>query len=388
MLNYKFSKNLDLGNKALYYGDFDFSMSPLALVLNSRQTKTPAGDDLWVVNTIEAIKYAIENNWPVVTSLGMNTWELTLWACSEYGGRQIIVAPAKDEAEREKLIARVVDDFQLDSAKTGWLFFEPSRKSRSAKTDWPTRDKLAVEVADIVLPVSIRPEGNLDVLIRNQREKKIINRFNAWYSTKSPGQSLNPEKIEPAVPTTHWDYITHWTRTCYGPWPGEKPDSFYRRLNRSGYRYPGSGLETLKNILTEMTIRASSDHLRGSIKGVAFSSLHPVEILPLMRWRKRYVRWGFEPYGIAISRKAAIAKGIQPVIYAKPELYDRLLDSDKPYFQNHGEAGAWREECEWRYLGDLDLRQFNSDDLRIITYNQSEINYLKNITDARVISFT
>lgn len=388
MQDYKYLRKLNIGNNAIFYGNFDIDSSPKAVIFNSRQTKTPTGSDLWVVNTVKAIKYAIKHNWLLLTSLDMNTWELPIRACSENGGKQIIIASVKNEDEKEKFIARVTHDFHLDISKTGWLFFQSTEKALSDKADWPLRDKLAVSVADIILPISIRLQGNLDTLIRNQREKKIINDFNAKYKTNNSKQSFNPDEIEPAISNKYWDNVTHWTRTCYGHWPGEKPSSFYNRLIQSQNSYPGNALETLKNILSEMLIRGSSRHLRGDIKGVAFSSLLPSQILPLMRWRKRYVRWGFEPYGIAISRQAAISAGIQPVIYANPDLYDRLLDDDKPYFQNEGEDGAWREEREWRYFGDFDLTKINVDDLRIITFKQSELNIISNITNAEVVSFS
>ncbi len=388
MSEFKFIQKLEIGKNSVYYGDFDMNSNPRAVVFNSRQTKTPSGTDLWVINTLKAISFALKHDWVVITSLGMNTWELPVWACSANGVRQIIVLPAKDESDRDSIIESVTADFKLDRNNTGWLFFQATEKARSAKTDWPLRDKLAAQAADIILPVSVRTGGNLDTLIRNMRDKKIINECNTRYKTRPPERDYSPDKLHTSIEQAGWNYITHWTRTCYGHWPGENSSSFYEKLAESKGIYPGNALETLKNILLEKLIRGSSRHLRGDLKGVAFSGLSPARLIPLMRWRKRYVRWGFEPYGIAIRRKAAIKAGIQPVIYAKTELYDRLLEADKPYFQNEGEAGAWREENEWRYLGDFDLTSVNIDDLRIITFKSSESEILKSATRAEIVSFT
>jgi hypothetical protein len=388
MIDFKFIKELEFENGLKFYGNFDIDSSPKAAIFNSRQSKTPTGSDLWVVNTLRAVKSSIEKEYIVLTSLGMNTWELLIWACSEFGGKQIVIFPAVDDSEKETLINKICYDFNLDESRTGWLFFKPTAKARSSKADWPRRDKIAFKMADLIMSVSVRAEGNLDTLIRNQKEKPIINDFHTSYKTKTSAQAFKADKIVSTIPIKGWNYITHWTRSCYGPWPAEKPGAFYKRLAISNNIYPGNALETLKNILKYGRIRGSSRHLREGTSGVAFSSLHPAKILPLMRWRKRYVRWGFEPYGIAIEREAAIRSGIQPVIYSKPELYGRLKEHDKPYFQNEGESGAWRDEHEWRYIGDFDLSGVSSDNLTIITFKQDEIGQIRDVTPAMIISMT
>lgn len=164
---------------------------------------------------------------------------------------------------------------------------------------------------------------------------------------------------------------------------------FYLKLLSSNDYYPNRALETLKNIIIERRIRGSSTHQRDGNNVVAFSSLHPKDILSLMSWRKRYVRWNFEPYGIAIGREAAVKAGIQPVFYGKPALYKKLSDKDKPYFQSEGENGSnWREEHEWRFLGDLNLTEINPSNIKIIVGKPDEIENIKRTTEFEIISFT
>ena len=207
------------------------------------------------------------------------------------------------------------------------------------------------------------------------------------YQTKKKYGDIKLEEINSTIPRSGWDYISHWTRTYHGRWPGEKSASFYRKLADSAGRYPHDGLATLKNILSERQIRASAENFRRGVTGVAFSSLHPRDVIPLMRWRKRYVRWNFEPYGIAISRPAAIRTGINPVIYGKPELYSKLAETDKPYFQSEGvDGGDWREEKEWRYLGDYDFSSLNPKEMIVIVRSRHEIDTVRQITDSAVIA--
>lgn len=108
-----------------------------------------------------------------------------------------------------------------------------------------------------------------------------------------------------------------------------------------------------------------------------------------MYWRKRYVYFGFEPYGIAIRSDIAHATGMRPVIYGDSSLYASLPESDKPFFQNQGSGSAdWRPEEEWRYLGDLDLNQLPDEGMRIIVYSNAEVEMIRKLTGRQVWSLT
>jgi len=388
MRDFKYKKDFTSPVKAVFCGEFDIDSRQLAVILNSRQTKTPCGNDPWVDGTIKAIRQAISKNLTLLTGIGMNTWELALWACGHYGGNQIVIYPIRETDEIDRTIASISQDFNLDSTRTGWLFFEAAEKARSPKVDWPVRDKLALHFAETILPISVRPGGNLEGLINSSKNSEIIDDFRVKYKKSERHEKIKLDEIKVTTPRKNWDYVIHWTRTCHGPWPGESSASFYASLIDSGDKYPHDGLETLRNILKTKKIYASSQNLREGTAAVAFSNLHPNDVVPLMRWRKRYVRWNFEPYGIGISQKSAIEAGIQPVIYGKPELYKMLADNDKPYFQSEGvDGGDWREENEWRYLGDFDLSKITPEDMVIIVYQANEVGALKDLANSKIISF-
>jgi len=388
---FKYIKEISSPVKAVCYSNFEIENSRLAVILNSRQSKTPFGDDPWIVNSIKAVKHAAEKKYILITSTEMNTWELICWACGNINGYQIIICPVMPEEKIERVITNITNDFGLDQNKTGWLFFEVS-KAKSKKANWPVRDRLAVDIADIIIPVSIRPYGNLKKLVDKYKEKRkkiIAEDFQTEYVSKKRYPGNMPEDVSENLKNMTWDYITHWTRTCYGRLPGETRGMFYLKLLSSNDYYPNRALETLKNIIIERRIRGSSTHQRDGNNVVAFSSLHPKDILSLMSWRKRYVRWNFEPYGIAIGREAAVKAGIQPVFYGKPALYKKLSDKDKPYFQSEGENGSnWREEHEWRFLGDLNLTEINPSNIKIIVVKPDEIENIKRTTEFEIISFT
>lgn len=372
-----------------YVGGFGLNSTPLAVILNSRQGKIPCGKDGWVRNTIKAAQYAAEHNWTVITSIGMNTWEMALWACSRTGGGQVIICRANSEGNYQDQIDEIVKDFNLAPERTGWLFYESAIKSRSPKSDWPKRDQLAIDTAKILIPVSVRTGGNLERLLNGSTGKEIITEFKTAYAAQSSERIAPPdiEIVGANVANLHWDHICHWTRTNNGPWPGQSRAAYYKGIAESD-SYPNDGLATLINILHSKQIYGSSENIRENNKAVAFSNLPPKEMLPLMSWRKRRVSFNFEPYGIAISRQAAAAKEIRPVIYGPPSLYKRLSDSDKPYFQSDGEnGGEWRPENEWRCLGDLDLSDIPDSEISIIVRDLSEIPKIRKCGNWQIESF-
>jgi hypothetical protein len=119
---------------------------------------------------------------------------------------------------------------------------------------------------------------------------------------------------------------------------------------------------------------------------VSFSALKPLEAVKLMRWRRRYVCYSFEPYGVAIRADIADAAGLRPVIYGDDELYSRLADSDRPFFQSRGsKVSDWRPEAEWRHLGDFNLPKLPVDGVKLITYTRPEAAALQQSTKYEVI---
>jgi hypothetical protein len=377
-------------DKSNFIANFPFNASPLAVILNSRQGKMPCGKDRWVINTIEAAKYAAAQGWDVLTSIGMNTWEMGVWASSRAGARQVIVCPADSMEEHQKIIGEITTDYNLIPEKTGWLFYPATPKARSSKTDWPRRDQLAIETANILIPVCLRPTGNLERMLNNSRGKKIVNDFRAEYESQSSNRAIPPshDTIGQGIIELPWDHVCHWTGAQNGPWPGQSRAAYYQSIVELD-SYPNGGLAALINIVRKKIIYGSGENIRDGKRVVSLSSLQPKDMLPLMSWRKRYVRYNFEPYGVAILRKTAASIGIRPAIYGPSTLYKRLADSDKPFFQSEGEKGGdWRPENEWRRIGDLDLSNIPSDEMLIIVHHKSEIEALRTFGDWRIVAFS
>ena len=354
------------------------------LILNSRQSKTPTGSDAWVRKTINAIRSTIDAGDPVIASIGLNTWELALWAVGEFGGNAIVVLPEPSHGSVNDEIGRISIDYNLHPDHHAWVFLPRTDTSRSIKSWWETRDGIAYELARRIIPVSIRPHGRLDGLIYGSESDKLIEeKFRTGYSNRA-ASTLNMDLPEECADYVHWNFITHWTCRCYGPWPGELSADFYRDIASSTNGYPRSAGATLKRILAERKLRSSGNHMRNGTSAVAFTACEPSEALKLMKWRRRYVRPTFEPYGIAIHYRTALSRGLRPVTYVESGKEDH--HSSTPEFMQGYGTGEWRNEKEWRAIGDVDLASIPDDDLLVLVPRTSHAEEFQSLTNIRVES--
>lgn len=364
-------------------GPPDVFAGPFAAILNSRQSKTPAGRDPWIRKTLEAVEWASRSSFGIVTSVGMITWELVLHAASQRKLPIVVVVPQAAESP-DKDIARIECDFGLTPGRAGFVF-PRLEANRSAKGLWPSRDGFVISFATILVPISIRPDGNLARLISTHGETGVRTEFEVPYTPTAHHSRPAPQLWTSSgqLTETDWPYLIHFTRTCHGPWPCEKPSSFYTELLKSADEYPRNAMATLRRILSMGQLIGSSSHLRGGIRAVAFTEVRPHDAQALMRWRKRFVRWSFEPYGIGIHKEWAKSHGFQPVRYGLPEDYDRLAHAQRPYFQNRGGRSDWRPEREWRLLGDLNLKDVPRDALCALARKEEEAAEIRALFDVR-----
>jgi hypothetical protein len=368
-------------------GNKDLLNNELAVILNSSQSKTPCGNDPWIKKTSETIPHLVTSGYTIITSTGISTWELAIHLVNKSGGNQIIISPIYDDQDGEAVFARTIVDFHLDPQKAAMIFIKPDEEARYPKDNWLKRDRAAISLAKIMMPVSIRPGGKLQALISDDANSlKCINDFRINYEKPLVGPAHY--EIGNISGFAKWNYLTHWTKTCHGPWPGENKANYYKKLLSSGNRYPHQALDTLENIITDGKIRASSNKMREGRYAIGFTEANPSQALTkLMCWRSKYVNWNFEPYGVAIDKETAKALGIRPVIYGNESDYKMLSADDKPFFQSRGRADVdWSSEREWRHIGDIDLTEIASNHLIFLAFRQREALLLRNIISGQVLS--
>jgi hypothetical protein len=362
----------------------------IAAVLNSRQSKRPCALDSWIVGTNEAAKHLVASGFTVITSIGLNTWELVVHLVNRQGGRQIIIVPDCDQSSVAKQIPDIVSDFELDSKRCRFISLDQGEPPTGRGSPAHARDAAAVALADRLIPVAIRPHGYLDELIRQAvvGGKAVNDDYRRAYrgGVDRPAYNFRDTDLNPEVVNVGRDYLTHWTRSSHHPFPGELKADFYERMLNLDH-YPASAFETLKRIVRENRLRASGRFIRGQFKVVSFTALAPRDALSLMRWRRRYVYFNFEPYGVCVRREAARAAGARAVIYGCRDVYSILPESLRHLYQNEGgKYSDWRPEAEYRVFGDLDLATFPGDSVMLITLSRAEARELQELSRWRVVS--
>jgi hypothetical protein len=336
------------------------------LVLNSAHGKYPVGSEGWVQATARAVRALRDRGEKLVCSTEPLQWDLVTWLAGKCGAEILLVVKAPEADHGRDEYSRLLADFALDPRRTSPLFLpgNPVCSAAHPKDAWPVRDRFALDFADAVYPVSIRPGGRLEAMIREAPFRgKLRQDFRIPWTPPGyiPRYTLAGRPWNP-LPSGEW--LVHWTRTCQGKWPGEPSHEFFRDLFARGYGYVRSAPDTLRRILGEGRVRGSAWKMPGNIPAVAFTALSPGDAVALMQWRKRYARYTFEPWGIAVRREALSALGAGEVAYTGNQSDQLALDG----FFTHaaGEEDRWVREREWRLRGDLLLAEIPPEAARVI----------------------
>jgi len=361
-----------------------------AAIVNSRQRLYPLGCDAWIKNSEKAVKYAVENNLTLLTSVGMSSWELVLYLASKYHARQKVYVKSESSLSFLKLCEDIEKDFNLDTTLVEWCPVKVESSGQKGTDEFRTkRDRLIISEADAIIPVSIRVEGNLKRLIIAVKVQGMdINKnFECSYdgTSSSCKNDYGAKTIRDDVDGLLSEYLIHWTRAAHKPWPNELAYDYYKAVIESTDEYSHSAKQTLIRILSEGKLRASSRHMRAGIRAVSLSGLEPSQAVRLMKWRARYREMSFEPYGIAIHKEAARELGVRKVYYGNPEMYQYLEEDNRPYFQNIGTKGDWMPEKEYRYIGDLNLDSISSESVIVICRSKSDTDQLNHFFNGQIL---
>jgi hypothetical protein len=287
-----------------------------------------------------------------------------------------LVVPEIESSVIMGMARNIIEDFQLEGSRLLIIFPDLETTPEEKYRRFPKRDFWIAALADRIYPVSVRPSGNLARLVElfSIIPDRVSDKFKVDY-VKPAGTGFHPEKLAIFEPdfTGDWDYLTHWTRTAIDPWPGESKAEYFRSIVEGAGGYTHSGFNTLCRILRDLQIVGSDRLIRGDYRMVSFTESPPWELCKLIKWRPQLLRWTFEPYGIAIKKDKLSALGARKVVYGLDYQYRFLQGDDKAYFQAYDpEGNNWREEREWRYMGNLDLRRFNPEDVKVMVHTFDE----------------
>jgi hypothetical protein len=354
-------------------------MSAFGAILLSRQPLRPSGASAWVKQSLRAVRWLHDRQTGLVSSIGMQTWELLTTLASDLHMPLLLVIPACSRDDFWRECDQAMTDFNLKPDLTEFL--PALAGSDPGRTDYlQERDRLVMEKADILLPLSLRLNGNMVNLLAEA--ESAVHKVDRQFEIGCPGRAsalkynLKGRLLNPALGEAVGKYLIHWTRATRGPWPGERKISLYRVVVQST-RWPRSAFDTLKRIASMRKIVASSRHMPDRTPTVSFSGLAPQEVVPLMRWRARYGEMSFEPYGIGIERCLAAELGIREVHYCDGRSGHRVPADDRWCWQSRGKITDWRAEQEYRHRGDLKLDGIPPESIALFCMTATEAEELR-----------
>lgn len=357
-----------------------------AVILNSRQPLRPCGTDGWVRATAEAVDWIERSRLVLNCSVGQSSWELTLALASTRRLPIRIFVPIIEGENGESANRLIAAQFELDY-QGAELIPVGAGEGLSKAEAMRARDQAILRQSDILVPISVRKGGFMDRAVGSHEGKYVVRNFAVTHRTRRVGLAYDIQLSDLSREARDFDepFVVHWTRTAADPWPGETKMEYYHSVAASD-EYPRAGLHTLRRILDTRRLVASGWRMPERRPCVCFSALPPVEVAPLMRWRARYRRMSFEPYGIGLRQSIAEKLGIVPVRY-----YD--ADSEKPpegedrwRWQSSGVITDWRQEQEYRHCGDVDFGAVSGEDMVVFCRFREEAECLHREFGLRVIA--
>lgn len=359
-------------------------------ILLSRQPLRPCAADNWVRGVLDAVDWARREGMRIVTSVGMQTWELVLVAALRARVPVDVYPLCPPATDPGRLDAGIRSAFGL--MRTDRVMPVSVAEGMSKRDVCARRDVCVLDAADVILPISLRPKGSMAALLARAGDdrRRVVDDFAVPYSRRTAPlkYAVEPGQISAALTGLGDTYLVHWTRTANGRWPTETLRSYYEALLDS-HSYPRAGFHTLCNILTTGSIAASTRHMPAHTPTVSFTGRPPCAFVSLMRWRARYREMSFEPYGIGIARNVAAALGIHPVVYCADRGRDPAMEGDaEPWLrQSAGRITPWSDEDEYRCVGDLDLWRVPRGRLVAFCHTSREAGFVESQFGIRAVGF-
>jgi len=383
--------------------------TPLAAFFNSRKSRNLSPEAFW----IQALRGFLEK-WPVngqalASSLGTLTHDLVTHVGLSRSIATILVVHSS--FDRLESVPRI-HGFSKSFRPLATLTCQAPAMVCARKDLMLCRDRILAKLAHEHCLVELRPEGNLHRMLRElhadgSRSVRFATRVHEGQRAsthhgtahsiskgavplilevaKEPS-GVPPAKARPIGDPSHlfsppepWNrYLYHYTRSCWGPWPGQSYEDYLESLYQGRKDSGHTTLDTLVRILREKRLRASSKTIRGTTPVISWTVHAPSKLPQIRHWNRALVRWTFEPYGIAVLKRRLKALGAKPTIYAPAGAFPRLRQCDRHRFQRHEPPDiCWRQEREHRLPGDLKLDALENDDYFIFVPKGTDALFVK-----------
>ena len=346
----------------------------------------------WLKSARTAVEFLERSDCPMVSGIGGIWWDYPLWYANIKGLPLVVVhTPVCDQSQIPDIDSLL---HPLNLAPNRTTVIIPLIKKTLGKEDsLHLRDKIVYNLATQRYVLVIRKGGYWHSVLAN--DPTVDRRFTAPYPHELPLEwktLISPATILQPIENVNWDdYLIHWTRGYYAPFPGESLADYFTALTANPSGNPRDGLATLAHIAQEGIIRGSGNITRGGEPVVSLTALPPHSFPQLLHYRYGFKRWTMEPFGIAIPRTRIVSAGGLPVTYGKPSEYSKLPTAQKPFFQAKQSARAsqqidWSNEAEVRIIGDFDFSPIRNEVI-FITPSSILSNYLRTTCKHHTVSF-
>lgn len=410
-------------------------------IVSSRLPRRLDPQGTWLQGLRASLRHLREQEFTLVIGAGTAGAELILRGALRVGLKTVLLRCCTDLPE-ENWKAQWQAKSNLPPQKNlveCWALPEPLHAAVPAKDhaselrSIPERDRAVLGWADDVIVLGLRARGNLERLLRRRLatspgtvlltelsglqparlQKELIEAGAVPWFPREPGGTVSEaettvghaasaeqsaNRVLPQVSKRtalscllsggEWEYLTHTTRACDGPWPGQSRDEYLDELFDGDASADHSPLAALLRIVTQRRLHASGMAIRGKFPVVSWTAVPLGELAQLRVFRAHRTRWDFEPYGICIRRGWLEARGARAVNYEQEAAWKSLPEVDRPFFQlRHGKRQQaksaadvpvvdWSVEQEWRHLGDLNLDQLSQDDAFVFVPSEEDAEVL------------
>ena len=395
-------------------------------IVSSRMPRLADPQGAWIAALRSALSECSANDDVLLAAEETAAARFVIRGAARYGLRSVIIRCFDQPPSPGKLAEELVSESASRSAPSQQIWLLPEHDhTATGETDKPMplrqvprSDRAAFAFADTILALHVRRGGNIHTLLRARltdspghgdsvrfadvpqlvaaalRKELLELGAVAWTPASRPSEHLRlfaslsdeskTERRETAriVPLPTADtgiFLTHTTRACPGPWPGQSEDDYLDSLIEGRPDADHSALATLKRIVVSRRLCASNRTIRAGYRVVSLTAVPLAELPKLRVFRTHLNRWDFEPYGISIRREWLEMRDTRLVQYGDDTLWRSLPQRDRPFFQLlRGEtaddaAGTdWDREKEWRHLGDLDLNELSTDDALVFVPTAAE----------------
>ena len=337
----------------------------------------------WFRRLASACQFARQNS-EVVVGVSGATVTRFLPACNRvHGTTSWLLRLAPQRQQLPQWLASLAGAASQTHHATRWqTWISPPLSAESCPhnpaSSLPLADCLLVSLADQLKILSCRPAGRLGQVLRQLAPSTEIPVSGPLEEVRPASTiSLSEQQDQPAndesiltleTANINWqDYLAHWTRDQDGPWPNELLEDWLAQLVGADPCCHHSPLDALKRIVQQQRIVASASAIRGSIPVTCFTALPVTEWQQQRVYRPHRRRWDFLPFAIGIKKSWLLSQGAEPVRYGKEADWQRLSTSQQPFFQRSASERpaspiSWRQEQEWRVVGDVQLDDLSSQD--------------------------